>query len=312
MIARAVLFAAPNVVETRTIDVPDAGERETTLTALATAVSAGTELRCLRGDQPNFGLDHFPFVPGYAFVGRNEAGERFFGGGTKRASVNLGWGGHIERAVAPTDAWIPVPDGVASADAALAKLAAIAYRGVRLSRPSPHETVAVFGLGPIGAMAARLHAVTGARVVAFDPNPLRRAACPVPAYDPADSRDVLPHGADVVVDATGHPAVATTAIGLLKKPGWNEPEVRRPRFVVQGSYAGDLAFDYHAAFFAEAEMLFPRDSSVADARLCLDLMARGLLRVDGMAVSADPADAPATYAKLKSGEIPGAVFDWTL
>jgi len=52
--------------------------------------------------------------------------------------------------------------------AAATKLAAIAYRGVRLARPKPHETVAVIGLGAIGLLAAQLHAQSGARVVAAD------------------------------------------------------------------------------------------------------------------------------------------------
>jgi len=91
----------------------------------------------------------------------------------KKADRPLAWGAHIAHALCGEGSVFPLPAGVDLLEAALSKLGAIAYRGVRAAGTRPHEEVAVVGLGPIGQLAARLHGLTGARVVAVDVVPER-------------------------------------------------------------------------------------------------------------------------------------------
>jgi len=180
------------------------------------------------------------------------------------------------------------------------------------------------GLGAIGQFSARLLALAGAEVVACD---LSAARCALAAAMPgvaaavvhggdleAAARPRLPQGADLVVDATGAGPVAARAMALLRQPPWDEVEHPLPRFVVQGSYAGDFTLHYPTAFEREAVILVPRNRKRADEQAVLELMAKGRLPArDLLGEPARPADAPAVYAALAdpaAGRV-AAVFDWS-
>jgi 3-hydroxyethyl bacteriochlorophyllide a dehydrogenase len=328
MKTRAILFTAPDEVEVSEIEVPAPGPGDVLVETAYSAVSPGTELRCLAGKQP--GLDAWPFVPGYsqsghvAAVGKGVSlpvGSPVFCAGTSRASVSLAWGGHAAHAVRAASDVFPLPAGLDLVEASLAHLAAIAYRGVRLGQARPHEAVAVIGLGPIGMLSARLHRATGARVVAADLSTdrvsLARAAG-VEAFVPGESlvdsfRDVLPAGADVVVDSTGAAAVLPAAIAVARDKPWDDSAEAGPRLVVQGSYPADLPVPYQDAFMKELSLHLPRDMQPRDLRAVLDLSVRGQLSArDVVSDVRSPDDAPASYAELR--DTPGAVmtvaFDW--
>ena len=179
----------------------------------------------------------------------------------------LVWGGHCEYAVAPMAEIVPVPDGLDSLHATLAKLMAIAYHGLRMSRPAPHETVFVLGLGPIGRLSAALHAATGARVIAADLHPARRAAAEaagIETVDPADSlvnafTAVAPEKAQIVVEATGAVSVFPDCARLLRDLPWDDHPHDSARLLVQATYADNPAFPYWELFHTEASILVPRD-----------------------------------------------------
>src|SRR5579862_8310069 len=220
--AKAVLFTAPNKVEVRPIEVPDAGPGELLIESEATVISPGTEGRCLRGQQPN--SLPFPFIPGYSIAGRViqapgrskiKVGDRVMCSGTRRASVGIQWGGQVSHAVVPASSVVPVPERVEPGLGALAKTLGIAMRGVRVAQARPGQSVAVIGLGLIGSLSARLHHHFGANLLALDVSPKRVAtaiAAGLKAVVPKGSvedavRSYFPDGADIVVDATGSPAV---------------------------------------------------------------------------------------------------------
>jgi len=94
------------------------------------------------------------------------------------------------------------------------------------------DTVAVFGVGPVGLVHVAKAALTGAgRVVGIDRFPARlRIAEALGATDTVvvadsgeraatDVRTLLGGGADVVVDATGHPSSFGPALSLLRDGG---------------------------------------------------------------------------------------------
>lgn len=313
MDARAIVFTGVRQVALRQVEIPSPGDGEVLVEALYTLVSPGTELRCLAGEQEGL---VFPFIAGYSLVGcvtgRGQGamlpgGSLVYCSGTARAAgVSLGWGGHASHAVRLESDVYPVPRGVDPLWAAAAHVAGIAYRGVRLGRPQPHETVAVIGLGTIGALAARLHALSGARVVAADLSPHRVALAQqagieafVPQGDLAQAfRQIVPGGADLVVDATGHQAVMRQAVEVAKDKPWGDSAEPGPRLVVQGSYPGDFSMPYGAAFRRELSFYVPRDTQPRDVRAVLDLMARGKLCLDDLAEVRKPETAAQAYAEL--------------
>ncbi|MEJ2208800.1 MAG: zinc-binding alcohol dehydrogenase [Anaerolineae bacterium] len=331
MKARAIVFTGVDRVVLQEVEIPPPGEGEVLVEALYTLVSPGTELRCLAGKQEGLA---FPFIAGYSLVGRVAGrgpgaklplGSLVYCGGTARtAGVPLGWGGHVSHAVQPESNVYPVPQGVDPLWAVAAHVAGIAYRGMRLGRPRAHETVSIVGLGTIGALAARLHALSGARVVAADLSPQRVARAQeagieafvpegdlAPAFrDPQHGR--LPGGADLVVDATGHPDVLRQAIEVARDKPWGNSAEPGPRLVVQGSYPGDFQVPYDAAFRRELTFYVPRDAQPRDVRAVLDLMVRGKLRLDGFAEVRQPEAAARTYADLAdpATELLTVAFQW--
>lgn len=328
MHSQALLFTGPHQVGLGTLELPPPGPGELLIEALYTCISPGTELRCLSGRQA--GAPEWPYIPGYAMVGRVlevgpqtqlSAGTLVFLGGTQKGDRARCWGGHAAHAIISEGAVYPIPTGVDPVEAALTKLAAISYHGVRLSRPQAHERVAVIGLGPIGQLSARLHALSGARVVGADLAESRIALLRTAGIEAISSAPglraafspVFPEGADVIVDSTGAPPVLAQALELGRDKPWDDTPVVGARCVIQGSYADSVPVPYTAPFMKEMSLLFPRDTQPTDLRAVLDLLARGKLRMrDLVSEICPPMDAQAAYQELARPGTPWvtAVFCW--
>lgn len=324
----ALLATAMDRIEVVEALVPDPAPGQVLVEAVYTAISPGTELRCLAGRQHGVA---FPFIPGYSMVGRIAArgagvalteGTLVFCQGTEKADHPLAWGGHIAHALRAEESVFPLPAGVDPLEASLAKLGAIAYRGVRVADTRPHEEVAVVGLGPIGQLAARLHRLAGARVIAADLSEERVAlanAAGIEAVVPlreglvAAFRSVQPGGADVVVDSTGAPPVLQQSVLLAKSKPWDQSLTEPTRLVIQGSYAENVVFDYHQAFYRELSVHLPRDNQARDLQAVLRFLASGSLKArDLISEVCKPGDAPRIYAALRAAK-PGlltAAFQW--
>lgn len=323
----ALLVTGIDRIELVEARIPEPGPAQVVVEAFYTAISPGTELRCLSGRQPRAA---FPFVPGYSMVGRIVArgagvelaeGTLVFSLGTEKADRPLLWGAHIAHALCSTDRIFPLPAVINPLDASLTKLAAIAYRGVRVAGTRPHEDVAVVGLGPIGQLAARLHAMAGARVVASDLDSSRVAVAKtagIEAMVPGEGlveafRSVQPQGADVVVDSTGVVTVLQQSVLLARMKPWDDAITEPVRLIIQGSYAENVTFDYYQAFYRELAVHFPRDHQPRDIRAVLRFLASGqLVTRDLVSRLAKPADAQEIYASLRTAK-PGlltTVFQW--
>jgi 2-desacetyl-2-hydroxyethyl bacteriochlorophyllide A dehydrogenase len=323
----ALLATGIDRVELVDTNIPEPGPDELVVEARYTAISPGTEMRCLAGRQ--IGVS-FPYIPGYSMVGRVTARGRgvtiperaiVFCQGTEKADRALAWGGHIAHALRSASSVFPLPGGVEPLNAALAKLAAIAYRGVRVAKTRPHEEVAVVGLGPIGQLSARLHRLAGARVVAADLDASRVAlakSAGIEAVVPSEGlvqafAQRQPNGADVVVDSTGAAPVLQQSVRLVKSKAWDNSLTEPARLVIQGSYAENVIFDYHQAFYRELSVLFPRDNQARDIEAVLRFIAGGQLNSrDLISEVCKPQEAPRIYGALRAAK-PGllsAVFDW--
>lgn len=328
MRAQAILFEDVRRVTLGEVEIPAPAADEVLIEAVYTCISPGTELRSLAGQQG--GTPGWPFIPGYALAGRVidrgpdatlEIGTPVLCAGTARSDAHRLWGGHVSHAVQPEKNVHPIPAGVDFLEASVARLAAIAYHGLRLSRPLPHETVAVVGLGAIGQLAARMHALCGARVVAADLSSARveiarnagiEAFVP-DAGLPGAFREQLPEGADVVVESTGVPALVPEVIGIARDQPYGDVPVPGARLLIQATYPGEFSLPYGPAFRRELQILIPRDRQPGDMTTALDLVARRKLQVrDLVSEVLPPADAPEVYAALAERNSPlvTAAFRW--
>jgi len=122
----------------------------------------------------------------------------------------------------PIHAETPAHRGVLLAD-----VLPTAWQGVTYAQVSPGMSVAVFGLGPIGQMAARFATRQGASVIGVDPVAERRAMAErhgATTIDP-DTTDDVPGaivdltdglGADRVIDAVGMEAEGSAIDSVLQ------------------------------------------------------------------------------------------------
>jgi threonine dehydrogenase-like Zn-dependent dehydrogenase len=225
---------------------------------------------------------------------------------------------------------LPLPDGVTFEQGGLARLAGIAMQGVRLARVRLGDHGVVFGQGLVGQFARQLLVIDGAATaIAVDPvdarlevaarhgathtvNPQRAAAAERVAAITAG------HGADVVIEATGSPAVAVDALKVAAELG---------RVVLLGSPRGraeiDLYHDIHskgvsligahvrtAPGTANAHYRWTRDEQQL---LALELMRQGRLVTDGLVTHRVPAAAALdVYETLLAGpqDRLGVIITW--
>jgi threonine dehydrogenase-like Zn-dependent dehydrogenase len=125
-------------------------------------------------------------------------------------------GGNAPYLLAPASAIMPLPDELSFAEgAAVACGTGTAYSALKRLDVSGRDTLAIFGQGPVGLAATQLATAMGARVLAVDPSPERRAlaselgaevAIDPTSTPPVDAIRELTHGegADATLDCTGN------------------------------------------------------------------------------------------------------------
>ncbi len=140
-------------------------------------------------------------------------------------------GGFAEYVTAPARNLIPVPATVPLAAAALVEPAAVALHALRRAGGvGPGQSVAVFGAGPIGLLAAQWARLYGAAVLLFDLDPrkleLARQLGLTSAYDP---REAAPEtvcrqatggrGVHLAIEAVGAPVTLVQALSAARSGG---------------------------------------------------------------------------------------------
>jgi threonine dehydrogenase-like Zn-dependent dehydrogenase len=100
---------------------------------------------------------------------------------------------------------------------------------------------------------------------------------------------------------------------LVKSKAWDNDLTEPARLVIQGSYAENVIFDYHQAFYRELSVLFPRDNQARDINAVLRFIAGGQLTTrDLISEICKPPEALRIYTALRAAR-PGlvtAVFAW--
>ena len=217
--ARELWFTGPRTIELRERPVPVPTSRQVLARALASGISQGTELLLYRGEgptpfDPSLDLPGAPTYPrryGYAWVGEVIEGSPIEGlsPGTRVFALAPHGDFHaLDAATAsPLDPAIPARRAVLAANLETA-VTCVWDAGVQLG-----DSVVVLGGGAVGLLTARLATSAGGRVRLVEPSPNRRAvaeALGIHAVSP--EHDVPRADADVVVEATGNPAVLDRAI----------------------------------------------------------------------------------------------------
>lgn len=205
-----------------------------------TVVSAGTELAIYTGIAPGVrtpgNWNAYPWRPGYGLVGRvmdagNQlkrdypVGERVFCFG-RHASHQF----YSVSREAPKAAAFKLDEDLPAEIAVMLRMALIALNGPRVADFQAGDTVAIFGLGLVGNLAAQLFQYAGAWVIGFDPVDWRcelarrtgiKNALSVPIKDQLSTLHDMTgrQGVNVAVDAVGDSAVIMSCIQACKPFG---------------------------------------------------------------------------------------------
>jgi 2-desacetyl-2-hydroxyethyl bacteriochlorophyllide A dehydrogenase len=167
---------------------------------------------------------------------------------------------------APADAVFPLSDAPSAAIAALIEPLACVVNGVNKANPRPGESAVIFGAGAIGCLFLAMFKAAGAGpVLVVEPQAARAGVATAVGADAVvapgelDARraELMPHGADVVVDAVGSQfgtAVEHAALGgrivlfgqnQTARPPIHQYTITERSLTVLGSYV--TAFTFPAA-----------------------------------------------------------------
>jgi 2-desacetyl-2-hydroxyethyl bacteriochlorophyllide A dehydrogenase len=230
--ALAVVFVAPRLVRVQQVDLDEPREGQVLIRTAFSGISGGTESLAYRGEiDPDVSLDdsiaalpgtfRYPFSYGYSAVGTVERSNADVPESTEVFAFHP----HQDRFVIDAGAVIPIDD----IPMRLATLLPLAETGLQVALDADvriGDHVVVIGLGPVGILAGAVLARGGAEVLGSDPIAFRRDAAKrfgIGSHPPNDLRsavfDIAPHGASMVVEASGDPASLASALGLLRHEG---------------------------------------------------------------------------------------------
>ncbi len=227
-----IVFTEKNKAELLEVPFPAPNDNQVLVKSLVSQISIGTELTAL---EANVSADSswnksikYPSYPGYSNVGEIIAVGKNIDPSLigKKVSTSIA---HVKYSL--RDEFNIIPDGVDDDEAVFASLALVVMASIRISQIRPGETVAVFGAGVVGQLAARLAKVAGAlNVFVFDTSENRLGMIPKDkCFIGANSSVVNPaefikennNGelADIVFETTSYGPLAQTEIECITKNG---------------------------------------------------------------------------------------------
>jgi 2-desacetyl-2-hydroxyethyl bacteriochlorophyllide A dehydrogenase len=210
-------------------------------------------------------------------------------------------GGFAERFAVPTAAAVPVPGGIADADAVMVEPLANALHVARAA-VGAGDVVSVIGSGPIGSLVVRAAFLRGAaRVFATDPVASRRRLAQAQGAEPLDGDDPVAailaatagEGADVVVDAAGFEVTWGLALRSVRPGG---------RIVEVGLGASSGALAYAQVLAKEAMIQGSYGWTEGDFAEALDALAEGRVDLHGWVTRAPVAQGQRAFEELVDGD----------
>src|SRR5262249_1178401 len=184
--APAVVFAEPNRMEIREMELPEPGPGQIGIRTAYSGVSQGTERWALSGRYGHWDVDYsqyYPCSPGYQAAGLVDVvgadvkdlapGDHVFTMGTQFVDPDHKYPGPCQAShsgylvVDRSAAWKVAAD-VDLAGASLYHMAGVSRSGVPITKIKGGDLVALIGLGMIGQMSAQAARRAGGYVIATD------------------------------------------------------------------------------------------------------------------------------------------------
>jgi len=335
MQGKVVYAAAPNVIELRSAETDEKalGPRQLLVKTHYSVISPGTELDCLSGRES--GWFHIPAPLGYCAVAEvvaaGEAVSSYAVG-----DIVLSATSHATYGVVEED-WTrgKVPAGIALRLAPLVHMALISITALRNSSAELGDFAVVIGQGLVGSLAAQLFLRQGCRVIAVDRLAGRleiSRQCGIEMLVDASKGDAVQAvkdltggaGAEIVIEATGSAPGALMGMDMAARNGEMillgtprgscEADVipllravhrASPNLTMKGAHGGSLR---------SLPDPYVKHSLVRNARIVLDLVARGELKLEPLVSKVvKSSDAPEAYKELREHpeKLMGVIFDWT-
>lgn len=250
---KAIVFPAPNRIELTQADDPSCGDDDVVV-KVGSAGICGTDIHISRAEY----MSDFPLIPGHEFHGsivekgknvtQYKIGDRvavdpnLYCGKCERCRneqanqcLNLSVvgvtraGAFAEYVSVPERACYPIPDSMTNQQAAFVEPLACVVYALRRMRVNPADRVLIVGAGPMGLLLVQaLRHSGGAIITVVEKQPDRLELAKVMganfAIDADENQDgnleeIAPGGFDIVIDATGVPAVIQRAFTYLKPRG---------------------------------------------------------------------------------------------
>jgi len=330
-------------IRTEELSPENLGRQDLLVTGHFSMISAGTELAGFSALSPGVyqkgAWNAYPWRSGYGLVGKAEkigedvhhikAGERVFC-----------FGNHAQRQIWPLAkdtenpmyAAFPIHNDLDDQTLTASRMALVAVTGPQISGIEMGETVAVFGLGMVGNIAAQYYGHLGARVIAFDTSRMRcdkarqvgiEEVFDVPPQEQVQTLLDLTNGrgADITVDAVGSSAVVLNCVKATAKYG-KVVLLGTPRAEVTGNLTELLrpvhmrclqimgAFEWRVPAYDQVGVLHSIESNL---RMIWDLIQKGKLNVrDLITHVVKPEEMQSAYMGLLNDkeQYLGVLVDW--
>jgi 2-desacetyl-2-hydroxyethyl bacteriochlorophyllide A dehydrogenase len=250
---KAIVFTEPEKLAVDTVPDPTCAPDEIVI-KIANSGICGTDIHIYRNEY----LSDFPLIPGHEFSGEIvEVGKQVTDvsvGDRVAVDPNLycgqcdfcrneqanhcaNWqgigitrgGGFAEYVNVPAKAAYKIPDSLTDTQAAFIEPLACVVWAMKRIRVNPADRILIIGSGPMGLLlqqALRHGGASQITMVDKQPNRLKIAAqfganqtLIADEHQAEKLRDLAPHGYDLVIDATGIPAVIEKAFDHLKVRG---------------------------------------------------------------------------------------------
>lgn len=249
---QAILFPAAETITVERVPDPAPAADEVVVQVAACGI-CGTDVHIYRNEY----MSNFPLIPGHEFSGKVVAvgkavtdvklGDRvavdpnLYCGHcdfcrNEQANHCRNWqgvgitraGGFAEYVAAPARACYRIPEQMTNAQAAFIEPLACVIHALKRIRVGPGAQVLIFGAGPMGLLLLQALRHSGAsQVVMVEKQPARLTLAtqlggitvPVDGEQAVRLREIAPYGFDLVVDATGVPAVIEQAFTYVRPRG---------------------------------------------------------------------------------------------
>jgi threonine dehydrogenase-like Zn-dependent dehydrogenase len=297
------------------------GPREVVGRTVATLISTGTELAMYQGLS-----GPFPKAPGYA------AAFRVTGVGREVTDLAVGddaycMGPHRSFQRCQREDLLPLPAGLAPAQAVFARLMGVSMSTLTTTTARPPAMVVVTGLGLVGHLGARIFDLCGYDVIACDPDERRRAIARqaglknvlagLPVEDPAVRGQVA-----LVLECSGHEAAVLDGCRVVRKRGevalvgapWQKRTDLTAHQILHAVFNNYVVLRSGWEWELPVQAADFRGGSIlGNMAAALRWLADGRIAVDGLFTAVSPRSAQQAYQTLLNGQSDtlAIVFDWS-